>query len=82
MDACDSTSVANSNFAGECSLRVVLEGSVDVMCDAGYLPGGEAICSSAGELVSVTCEAEPGPCDGEWISSGRCLFLSVSPCRC
>ena len=77
-DACDATEVPNSNYAQDCSLRALVDSSVDVICDAGYTGGGSAVCGSSGGS-HITLPSCDGPCDGVW-DPGTALYTLTIMC--
>ena len=80
-DGCDATEVPNSNYAKECSLRALLDSSIEVVCDAGFTGGGSAVCGSGGSYTTLpSCD---GPCDDVWDSGTAPLILNcVCVCVC
>jgi len=54
---CSPSSVAYSNFARADSITGVTGSSVLVACNAGYGPGGSALCQPTGIFTTVSCAA-------------------------
>ena len=55
-DQCCSTQVAHSNYASADSIQGNLNDVVELICDQGYVGGGEAVCSDVtGNFMYTPC---------------------------